>query len=42
LFAANDACPSFRQGGSKNPGAFYQIEQTRNFVEKVLHTKQEK
>ena len=42
LFAANDACPSFRQGSSKNPGAFYQIEQTRNFVEKVLHTKQEK
>jgi hypothetical protein len=38
LFAADHACPVF----SPRNGSFFQARQTRNFVEKVLHTVQEK
>jgi hypothetical protein len=42
LFAANHACPRFGPEDVGVPRSFHQIRQTRNFVEKVLHTTQEK
>lgn len=39
LLAAYHACPSFPTGDGRHP---VQIHQSRNFVEKVLHIKQEK
>jgi hypothetical protein len=42
LFAADNACPRFGPKNSGVPASFDQTRQTRNFVEKVLHTIQEK
>lgn len=39
LLAANNACPTFPIDGSRHTD---QVNQTRNFVEKILHIKQEK
>jgi hypothetical protein len=42
LFAADHACPKFGPEKVGVSRSFYQARQTRNFVEKVLHTIPEK